>query len=662
MGLSATGLGSNLNIDSIVSGLMQVEKAPLTAIQTKQTKIQSQISAYGNVKNVLSTFQSALSGLTSLAGLQKVKATSSDSASVSITGVTGAQQSAYSIEVSQLAQAQKLVTAGQADTTTAIGSGTITIDFGTITNGTLSADGKYSGASFTPNGSDAKQITIPAGRTTLAGIRDAINAAQAGVTAAIVNDGGTTPYRLVLTDQTSGKSGSMRLSVDGDQALKDLLDHDPASTSVSGQALSETRTAQDAVFTLDGIKIVKPTNTVTDAVDGATLTLNKKTTGPVDLSLTRDDEATTAAITKFVNSYNNVNKTLRDISAYDPTTKVSAVLNGDAAIRGLQSQLRNVLSTQLDSGNALYSSLSQIGITLQAGGALAIDSSKLSTALKNDSKAVANLFATSAAPSDSQISYVSSTKNTTAGTFAVDVTRIATQGGYAGSTVSGLVVTAGVNDKLSINVDGVTASITLTSGSYTADTLAKEIQAQINQAQPIKDAGATVAVSQSGGVLSLQSKSYGSKSVIDIIGGDDPSYYFGSGTSSFGFDTAGTINGIAAQGTGQSLIGAAGDASEGLRLTISGSTGSRGTVAYSKGYASIFDDMLTKMLDTAGSISARTTGLNSTLTSLQKQTDRMNTRYTTLESQYRKQFESLDALMSKMNSTSTYLAQQLARL
>jgi flagellar hook-associated protein 2 len=171
-----------------------------------------------------------------------------------------------------------------------------------------------------------------------------------------------------------------------------------------------------------------------------------------------------------------------------------------------------------------------------------------------------------------------------------------------------------------------------------------------------------VTVSQSNGVLSLTSKAYGSTSNVQITGGNDPSYFFGTPASTSGQDVEGTINNVAAKGVGQSLIGAVGDQSEGLRVVVNGATGDRGTVTYTKGYASLFNDMLNQMLDTTGAVSTRTAGLNVTLTSMQKQADDMNTRLTALQAQYRSQYSALDSLLSSMNSTSTYLTQQLARL
>ena len=202
-----------------------------------------------------------MQGLSSPTQFQAVTATLADATVATASASSSATAGSYALEVSSLAHAQKLVSAGQASDSAAIGSGaatTLTFDFGTIAGGTFS-NGTYTGASFTSNGAGSKSISIDASNNSLSGIRDAINSANIGVSATLVNDGSASPYRLVLTDSTTGISNSMKISVSGDASISSLLSQDPASNS--GQALSETVAAQNANFTVDGIAISKPTNT-----------------------------------------------------------------------------------------------------------------------------------------------------------------------------------------------------------------------------------------------------------------------------------------------------------------------------------------------------------------------------------------------------------------
>ena len=660
MGLS-TG-GTYLDINTIVSQLMSVERAPLTAIEKKQTATQSKVSAYGTVKNALSTFQTAVSSLSNLSSFQKVGATASD-AGLTVSATSSASAGSYNINVKQLAQAQKLVTAGQASAQESIGAGTITFDFGTITDGTKDSNGKYSGATFTSAGRDSKTVKIDPSNTSLAGIRDAINNAKVGVSATIVNDGGDTPFRLVLTDSTTGKTGSMKISTTGDAALGDLLNHDPSDAN--GQALMETKSAQDAIFSIDGLSVSKSTNTVTDAIEGVTLNLKKVSdtgSGGTTVDVAMDTTAMAASVTQFVTAYNQLNKTLRDITAYNPDTKVAGALNGDATIRGIQSQLRSVMSGSISNGNSLVSTLAEVGVTLQSGGTLAVNATKLNESLTNDAKGVAGLFATVGSATDSLTSYAGGTSATTPGTYPVVVTRAATQGALMGSSPPGLTVTSGSNDALTFMINGKSAEITLSAGTYTAESLSKEIQSKINGVSSLSSSGISVGVTLENGALAITSKNYGSTSSVQITGGNDPTYFFGSATSTDGEDVAGTINGVTAIGSGQSLTGAAGDRSEGLRITIRGGTGDRGSVNYAQGYASQFSSLLTKLLSDEGSLKSRTDGLSASAKILEKSNTAITSRLAGLEEKYFKQYAALDTMLANMQSTSSYMTQQLAAL
>ena len=183
-----------IDVAGIVSSLMAVEQQPITRLNKQISSYNAKISAIGSVQSALASFQTAAQGLNNLT-FNSFSATSSNTAAVSASASSIAKPGNYSLTVSQLAQAQNLVIAGQASATTAIGSGastTLTFDFGTISGGTLS-NGTYTGASFASNGSTTKSVTIDSSNNTLSGIRDAINAAGVGVTASIINDGSATP-------------------------------------------------------------------------------------------------------------------------------------------------------------------------------------------------------------------------------------------------------------------------------------------------------------------------------------------------------------------------------------------------------------------------------------------------------------------------------------
>lgn len=389
--ITSQGVGSNINIAGIVQELMQIERAPLNRLIEQRNSFDAKISALGSIKSSLSTLQSSLAGLTSGSSFLASSAESSDTTKVKATGTSGAVAGNYSIEVSQLAQSQKLVAAGQADTATAIGSGTLTIDLGTISGGTFDEPtGKYTGAGFTSNGSGPFDITIDSSNNTLAGIRDAINDADIGVKATIVNDGdAANPYRLVLSSENSGADQSVKISVSGDAALSDLLSHDPAGT----QNLSETVTAQDANFSVDGIDITKSSNTVTDVIDGVTLNLAAATGGtPVNLSVSHDTDTAATAVEDFVKAYNDLMSEIKKQIDSGYESGEPGALASDSATRSILNYIRNELNTEPSGITGSYANLSSIGVSFQTDGTLALDKSKLTAAIEDDRTNVADLF------------------------------------------------------------------------------------------------------------------------------------------------------------------------------------------------------------------------------------------------------------------------------
>ena len=650
----------SIDVAGIVSALMTVEQQPITRLNNQITSYNAKISALGSVQSALSSFQSAVQGLNSLT-FNTFSATSSNTGVVSATASSIAKPGNYSMNVSQLAQAQNLVVAGQASATTAIGSGastTLTFDFGTISGGTLS-NGKYTSASFASNGSGTKSVTIDSSNNTLSGIRDAINAANMGVTASIINDGSAAPYRLVLTSNTTGVANSMKISVAGDSTLSGLLAEDPAGT----QNLSQTSAAQNANFTVNGIAISKASNTVGDVVPGVTLNLSGTSASAVTLNVGPNTSAVSTAINGFVTAFNAAAKAIQNQTSYDPKTRVAGTLQGDVSLSIIQSQMAAMLTTNIGGNSSGLTNLTQIGIGFQKDGTLAVDSTKLSAALNTNYQGVANLFVAAGSATDSLVSYNSASSSTKAGTYGVNITQLSTQGTAVGSAnlTTGLTITSGSNDTLGLTIDGTSTSLTVPAGTYTATALATQLQTLINSSAPISSAGKSVTVSQNAGVLTITSSSYGSSSSV-TLSGNGVSAMFGTQVETSGVNVAGDINGMAATGNGQLLTSTLGDSS-GLSVSIQGSTtGSRGTISYSPGLSSIFSSQITAMLGSSGTFASETKQINTNISDIQKQIDTINARILVDQTNLTNQYAKLDAMLGSMNSLSSYLTQQLARL
>jgi flagellar hook-associated protein 2 len=385
--ISSTGIGSGLPVDSLVTQLMAVERLPVTALNKKEASFQAKLSAFGTMKSSLAALQTAAKALSTPAQLAPVKASVATSGVMDVSTGTGAVAGTYNVEVKSLAESQKLMAStGYADTTAVVGTGDLTFEFGT-----------YGAAGFdaTP-GSTAKTITIDSAHQTLAGVRDAINAAHAGVSASIINDG--SKNYLSLTSTSTGAANAMRVSAVGDPnaptALGDLqgLAYDGSAGSTG---MKQNVAAKDAEIFVDSVQIFKPSNTISDAIEGVTLNLTNTTAPGVStkLSLTRDTASVQTAVQNFVKAYNDASKSMSDLTAYDSATGTGAILNGDSTVRSIQSQLRGILSNAIAGAAPGSATLPDIGITSQRDGSLAIDAAKLSSALSDPTKNLTALFA-----------------------------------------------------------------------------------------------------------------------------------------------------------------------------------------------------------------------------------------------------------------------------
>ncbi|MBX9849874.1 MAG: flagellar filament capping protein FliD [Rhodocyclaceae bacterium] len=592
--LSSTGLGSGLDIEGLVTKLMEIERAPITQLAKKEAAFQSKITAYGSLKGALSTFQTAVNKLSTPSAFNTQKASVADTTIATASAASNANIGSYTLEVESLAQAHKLRTSSTyATTTSTVGSGTMSIDFGS-----------YSGGGFALNGDkSAKTITISAAQNTLSGVRDAINTANAGITATIVNDGGG--YRLLLTSNDTGLENQLRIQTSG--SLSGLA-YDASGTYPS--SMTESQVAKDAEFTLDGISMTRASNTITDALDGVTLTLAKTNVGSSTvLSVIRDSSSIATSIQGFVTAYNTLKTTLTTLTGYNAETKVAGTLQGDATALSIQAQLRGVFNTILPFASGGYTSLTDAGISFKKDGTLTLDTAKLTASLNDYTKDIASLFTTVGNASDSLIKYSSSTTATKPGNYAVNVTQLATRSSLTGVAATGsLTITAGVNNAIAMSVDGTALSITLAAGSYTNATLAAELQSKINSA--LSDKGSSVSVTaataaSSTGNINLSTLTYpfspttGNDSLQVTIGGvlqtiSLAGQTFADATAlATGLQTA--IN--AAFGANASTV----SVESGNLLRVSGSFGQAGNVSIAvDGTSTLFADIFGTTTQAAG--------------------------------------------------------------
>jgi flagellar hook-associated protein 2 len=539
--------------------------------------------------------------------------------------------------------------------------------------------GAYLGASFAADPDRTSgNIVIDSSNNSLAGIMAEINKGNFGVTASIVSDGttgtGATPNHLVLTSTATGVSSTMKITLAGsggnppDPDLVKLLGYDPGGV----QNLDQKAAASDTKGTVNGFDVTSTSTGISNAITG--VTINALKVGSSTLTVAKDTTALTGSVTGFVKAYNDLNTQITALSGYNPDTKAGGPLLGDSTLRNLQASIRRQMSSSLTGlqGTSL-TNLSQVGVSFQKDGSLTLDSSKLQKAIDSNYSDIAGLFAAVGRSTDPDVNFVSSTANTQAGDYRVDISQLASQGVLKGTNVlpaetiidADTKWTVTLNDTKPSNLSN-TATVSLPAGTYNPSQLATMLQSAINGVSAFSSAGATVSATVGDdGTLKLNSTRYGSKSNIHIstANGSDVSAAFGAGASVDGVDVAGTIGGYTAVGDGQTLTGGAGAPIDGLKLTIAGDTiGPRGTFGFSQGYAYQLNTLAAGYLGANGAINSRTTGLNNTVKDITKQRDAFSARLVDIEARYRAQYSALDTSIASMNTTASFLTQQFAAL
>ena len=394
--MAITGIGSGLDINSLVGALVNADAAPKTAqLDRLEKATTTKVSALGQFRSALSTFQTALEKLNDPALFEKRSATSSSVETVSITANSKAAAGNYNVQVFNLAQTSKVALAGFDNSTDALGTGTLTINVG----------------------GDSLDIDVPDGSNSLADIRDAINKAgkESGLSATIVSDpNGVGGARLVLSSSKSGTDNDISVAVSADATgdLGNLAFAPPSGTDASFEPTpadpGDPRAARvisysrDANFAIDGLNLSSASNTVEDAIDGVTLTLKNAQSAEalanaetVNLGVSEDRVGVRKSITDFVDAYN---KMLGSVNALTNVTAVGgdnseplvAALVGDSSVRSFMSSMRGELGSPA-SGDGIRV-LSELGITTQRDGKLAVDDTKLDEALESNFEQVNAFF------------------------------------------------------------------------------------------------------------------------------------------------------------------------------------------------------------------------------------------------------------------------------
>jgi flagellar hook-associated protein 2 len=629
-----SGLVSGIDSASIIDSLITAARIPTTQLESKKAIAQAHVDALRSLNLKLLSAQLDFSNLNHASTFQNRVVTSSSTA-VSATADSSAQPGTYQVNVVAVATANQVATAGLSSSNTLLGAGTISLQVG-------------SGATST--------VTVDQANSNLTGIAAAINAANLGVSAAVLNDGTANPNRLVLTSTTTGLASTVTVS--GTGGLSGLFS---GTTTVSPAADAQVQIGSGA----GAITITQSTNTFSGVVPGVSFTATQPASNLV-LTVGNDATAAKAAITSFVTSYNTAKQYLTDNATYDTTTNQSGILFTDNDVLQDFNDITAALTGPVTGAVSGYGSLQAIGIAIdQDTGQLTVSDATLTAALAADPDAVGKLFTNSGTSSNAGVAFSTlSSKTKITGPLTVNITTAAAQAVVGSSALSGPVDVTSANNALNITINGNSYALTLTSGTYTPAQLASHLASVINSAAVAAgNSGDQVTVgSNPDGSLDLRSKFFGFSQTIDIDPASDSlsALQLFSGTVR-GEDVAGTINGVAGTGQGQALSAAAGSDLDGLRLFVSaGAPVGNVIVTVSRGMAQKASDAIQQLTDgQSGVIGQDMDSLNSQITDM---TDRITASDAALairRQRLQAQFDAMEQLIATTKSQGDFLTQQI---
>ncbi len=368
--ITSTGIGSGLDINAIVTSLTTAYgAAQTTQLTNQQNSLDAQVSAYGTFTSALDTLKASLSALEVPSKLAGFAGAVADKTIASANTSSDAVAGQYSLQVDNLATSATLTSTHFAASTTAVGTGTLTIAVG----------------------SSSTNITIDTTNNTLAGIAAAINSApnNPGVTASIIT--ATDGARLVIAGTATGTANAITVTQSGGDGGLSALVYDPANSITN---LTQTQQAKDASFSINGFAATSASNQVTKAITGVTINLLQASapSTPTTLTISADTTAAQSAITNFVTALNGAVSSIQTLTGYNASTQTAGPLNGNATLESFQNQLQNVLNQVVSGGKGGIKSLTDIGITANADGSYSTNSTTLANALTGNLAAVASLL------------------------------------------------------------------------------------------------------------------------------------------------------------------------------------------------------------------------------------------------------------------------------
>ncbi|MBS1725425.1 MAG: flagellar filament capping protein FliD [Armatimonadetes bacterium] len=743
-GITFGGIASGLDTEGIIQKLVAVETSSISRLTQQQKTLQQKADLYDSFKGQISGLAQAVNALNTTTAFQAVSVGVTDTSVLSVTTSTGTQPGSYTLKVSKLAQAEKISSAAQASTSTALGQTgqfvvngkVVTVDatdslqsiagkvnalnvgvsagvingganqayltftssqtglqnkpqLADLTGNLLSSIGILSGTSSIrqtmTNGAVGSQmtssstavgsmvgasglssqtfqvngvgVTVDLSTDTLQDVADKINSASTGATASVVavQNAGVTSYQL----QVVGSSSTPTFTDSGNTlAALGILQNNPTNELVQ---------AQDAQYSIDNVNLTSATNTITDVIAGATVTLLKAdSTTPVTstINLTSDASAVAERVKGVMTAYNQVGAFINQYSQFDASTYATGPLFGDSLVQQYQSSVHSALMSNVPGLTGTYKNLIDIGFGLDTTGNMTVDDTKLQAAISADPVGVQRIFQNFGTTTSGSLGYVSSTSDTltsSTGNYDINITQAATKSQYIAGTTKTTANTT--SEKLTFAgsmFSNGSVDITIDIGSTMADIVNK-----INSDPRLKD---SLVASDNGGKLQVDSKKYGTNGRFTLVSNQSPTsdnsgVGFSAGTLTDGLDVAGTIAGQAATGVGQFLTGdTTNTVAKGLQIQYSGTTtGLVGSVNFTSGLNGVLNKLLNVYTDyTNGLTVTSAKSIRDQADELQTQIDAINKRAEDKATELRDQFAAMEDKISQLQSQGNSLSALLS--
>ena len=651
--MSISGIASGIKADDIVAKVMEYARRPQQQLQAQKEKAKYQLGAWQEINTRVLALKMKADAISSSSSFKAKSVTSSDETIAKASASADAMAGSYDIRIIRTAQSHQRSSASVNSAESDIGTGTLDI-------------------TFANDHSKDFTVEIDSANNTLIGLRDAINRADKGVTASIVNTGTPTApaYQLLLTSKNTGEINQFTA----------------VSTGLAVDFGSLVQTGSDAEIEIGGsgagavpISMRKASNTITDVIPGVTINLiSADPAKTVNIQVQANTADIKSSIQDFVNTFNGIAEAIDKQSIYDADTGETGTLFGNFQLQRLQSDLMAMVTSSVSGLTGKYSALSSIGITLGTSGRLNIDDSKLSQSLSERPVDVARLFAADVRSESTYVSYASSTSSTKISGpngWAVEITQAARRA----QATAGVALDDGtLTSDETIVING--KQINLTTGMSLSS-----IITEINKYANDTNVMAFKDTRDGHDYLALRSRQYGSGydftayslssnqqgglvtsglGTVQIsaanAGGQN-----GLGTGLAGLDVEGTIAGEVCKGKGQILSADSANTTSpiyGLSLLITATNAMSTSIIFSKGVGSSLSDMLGQATSGRGSIVTAQDSLNLEIEQIDKNIADMETRLLAQQDRLLNQFNQMEVQLAKLQSQGQYLAAQLSSL